>query len=327
MRSGYARTTVLIAAAAAGLATVTLLYLSLFAPWKRPQKAVPVVVAVEDVSADTIISPSMLRITTVPESQLLPYAATRLTEVAQKVTTVPVMTGEQFVVSTLVDKVTAFGLAGIIPAGTRAMTITVDSADAVSGFLQPGDHVDVLATFTQGSDSVARTILQNVTLLAVNTSLMPTPRAQPQGQAPGQDRAGTTQPQGAEPTTTKVTIAVTPSEAERLVAAQHKGKLKIGLRGLNDASRFATSGASVNAIFGIAEQPGATGAFVQRPTAAQQRRASVRISERRAAKLRPLPPQLPGYEPLPPFGPTLQPEPRKIRVIKGSQVQEVEVGH
>ena len=181
----------------------------------------------------------------------------------------------------------------------------------------------MLATFTQGSDSVARTILQNVTLLAVNTSLMPTSRAQPQGQAPGQDRAGTTQPQGAEPTTTKVTIAVTPSEAERLVAAQHKGKLKIGLRGLNDASRFATNGASVNAIFGIAEQPGA---LVQRPTAAQQRRASVRISERRAAKLRSLPSQLPGYEPLPPFGPTLQPEPRKIRVIKGSQVQEVEVG-
>ena len=317
MRSGYARTTVLIGAAAAGLATVMLLYMSVFAPWKRPPKAVPVVVAAQDISADTVVSPGMLRVTTAPESEVLPGAATRAADVIHKVTTAPVNTGEQFVTTMLVDKVTAFGLAGIIPPGTRAMTITVDSADAVSGFLQPGDHIDVLATFTQGSDSVARTILQNVILLAVNANLLPVAKQLPQGQEPGK----TTQGQTSEPTATKVTIAVTPSEAERLVAAQYKGKLKIGLRGLNDTSRLATTGASLNAVFGIPEQPGAAGQIVQRPT-----RASAKISERRGSKGS-ASAAGPGYGPLPPLAPTVQPELMTIRVIKGDRVQEVEVGH
>lgn len=319
--SGYARSTVLIAAAAAGLATIALLYLSLFAPWKQPSKTVSVVVAAEDISADTVISPGMLRIETVPESQMLPGAATRTTDVIQKVTTIPVRIGEQLVTTMIVDKATAFGLAGIIPPGTRAMTIAVDSADAVSGFLQPGDHVDVLATFAQGADSVARTILQDVVLLAVNANLRPVAREQPAGEA-----RGATQGQTPEATTTRVTIAVTPSEAERLVAAQYKGKLKIGLRGLNDNSRSATSGASLNAIFGIAEQPTGVSAPVQQPMALTQKKASAAVSVKRASRRRAFVSKAPEYTTLPPFIPNLETEPRKIRVIKGNQVQEVEVG-
>jgi pilus assembly protein CpaB len=312
MTPGYTRTTVLMIAAIAGLATTTLICMWFYTSKPR-ERNVAVVVAAQDISAHTVVSPRMVRVITLPESRLLSDAATRPVDVNQRVTMAPVRKGEQFVLTSLSDKGTAFGLAGIIPPGTRAMTITVDAADAVSGFVQPGDHVDVIATVTDGADSIARTILQNVILLAVNASLRPASVESAGNQTSPAGQKGLAQGQTPEATTTRVTVAVSPSEAERLVVAQFKGKLKIGLRGLDDSSRYATGGASVNAMFGIKPPQTGLATITEKPTKAARHYPSA-----------PGPSKLTG---LPPITPFLEEQPRKIRVIKGTQVQEVEVAH
>ena len=105
--------------------------------------------------------------------------ATTLAQVKDRVTLAPVEKGEVLSLAATADKSAVYGLAAIIPPGKRAMSITVDATDVVPGLLQPGQRVDVVASFVSGSDSVAKTILQNVPLLAVNGSATASPAEQP----------------------------------------------------------------------------------------------------------------------------------------------------
>lgn len=62
------------------------------------------------------------------------------------------------------------GLAGIIAEGMRAVTIPVDLATGVGGFVMPGDRVDIVLTKRNEEDGeqVARIILENVKVLSID---------------------------------------------------------------------------------------------------------------------------------------------------------------
>jgi pilus assembly protein CpaB len=307
MRSGYARTTILVAAAIMAIGAFVLGYIYFSG---QKQQMVPVVVATGDISSNTIVTPEMVRVISISEDKILPDAATDIAGVLQKVTIAPITKGEQIISTNLMDKGTAFGLAAIIPPGTRAMTITVDATDTVSEFLQPGNHVDIIATITEGSESVARTILQNVVLLAVNSNIQPA--AQRSREQP---------PAESTETAARVTIAVTPSQAEMLVAAQQRGKLKIALRGVSDYSRIVTKGASTDRIFGIKEPKREGGKPV--PTSKRVTTAKKKTVSKPTA-LRPMAvPTRPGQVAECPPGLALKKN--TVTVIKGNQVEEVEV--
>ena len=122
----------------------------------------------------------------------------------------------------------ASGLSPIIKEGLRAISLSVSGAEAVSGMVQPNDHVDILGTFPFPSktiegemETVTLTILQDVSVLASGQQLAK--------MAPGNTRAnrggGT------------ITVEVTPREAELLVFAQQmKGRLTLALRNPGDVS-------------------------------------------------------------------------------------------
>ena len=70
------------------------------------------------------------------------------------------------------------GLASRIQPGLRAISLAVGGAAAVSGMVEPNDHVDVLGTFSFPSKSlpdemetVTLTVLQDVTVLATGTRM------------------------------------------------------------------------------------------------------------------------------------------------------------
>jgi pilus assembly protein CpaB len=62
------------------------------------------------------------------------------------------------------------GLAGIISEGMRAVTIPVDLATGVGGFVMPGDRVDIVLTKRDADDGeqVAKIILENVKVLSID---------------------------------------------------------------------------------------------------------------------------------------------------------------
>ncbi|MEX1667677.1 Flp pilus assembly protein CpaB [Zhongshania guokunii] len=66
-------------------------------------------------------------------------------------------------------------LAPHINAGYRALAIKVNETSSAGGFLQPGDHVDIIFTARASKDtynkSMSRRLLQNIRLLAFGTDL------------------------------------------------------------------------------------------------------------------------------------------------------------
>lgn len=105
------------------------------------------------------------------------------------------------------------GLNAIIPRGMRAVSINVTDASSVSGFLVPGNYVDVLVAIrTSDNTTNTVTLLQAVKVLAVDTNL---------GGSAG--RVDTK-------TRPSVTLAVPPEDAEKLAHAKAEGDLVLTLR-------------------------------------------------------------------------------------------------
>lgn len=95
---------------------------------------------------------------------------------------------------------------------TRAVTVNVTEKSSVGGFVQPNDHVDVLATFRDpgSQEMVTVTLLHNVIVLATGSAA---------------DREG-----GWGRGYSDVSLLVLPEEAELLVLAQEMGNITLVLR-------------------------------------------------------------------------------------------------
>jgi pilus assembly protein CpaB len=65
------------------------------------------------------------------------------------------------------------GLPSLIPNGMRAVSILVNDAVAVSGFVVPGTHVDVLLTGNPvgANEPQTTTVLENVVVIAAGQKL------------------------------------------------------------------------------------------------------------------------------------------------------------
>ncbi|MEQ1504314.1 MAG: Flp pilus assembly protein CpaB [Myxococcota bacterium] len=138
----------------------------------------------------------------------------------------------------LADPEAGVGLNAIIPRGMRALSINISDGSAVSGFLNPGNYVDVLVTI-DGDDThkeaETRTLLQAVTVLAVNNRLG--------SNSENVDRARPS-----------VTLAVTPDLAEKLTHAVAQGTVTLTLRNDIDVTHVETHGALVKNLLGGASE-------------------------------------------------------------------------
>ncbi|WP_415183526.1 Flp pilus assembly protein CpaB [Phaeovulum sp.] len=119
----------------------------------------------------------------------------------------------------LASKVTAPGLdAGImanLAPNMRAFTINVDVASGVSGFLRPGDRVDVYWSGASGNTQVTKLIDTNLKLIAID-------------QSADADRSEETM------IARTVTAEVTPKQVAALTLAQSTGRLTLSLVGTSD---------------------------------------------------------------------------------------------
>lgn len=118
----------------------------------------------------------------------------------------------------LTTKVTEFGQdAGVstrLNKGMRAFTLRVDVSSGVSGFLQPGDRVDIFWSGSDKGQPLTRLILENIEIIAID-------------QQADEDLG--------RPTVARtVTVAVSPVTVAALAQAQSTGKLQLSLRGVND---------------------------------------------------------------------------------------------
>lgn len=134
------------------------------------------------------------------------------------------------------SKITAPGVdAGImanLAPNMRAFTINVDVASGVSGFLRPGDRVDVYWSGASGETQVAKLIDTNLKLIAID-------------QSADADRTAETM------IARTVTAEVTPEQVAALTLAQSTGKLTLSLVGASDTTVVGAIEINRDSLLGI----------------------------------------------------------------------------
>ncbi|MBL4867980.1 MAG: Flp pilus assembly protein CpaB [Pseudomonadales bacterium] len=103
------------------------------------------------------------------------------------------------------------GFASLLEEGHRAITIGVSSLDAISGFLEPGNFIDVLVTITDGDRERTVPLLTRVKVLAAGERI--------------NDRLRKDEKMFKE-----ITVGLSLTNATRLVHAQALGDIRILLR-------------------------------------------------------------------------------------------------
>ncbi|WP_372571290.1 Flp pilus assembly protein CpaB [Ruegeria jejuensis] len=135
------------------------------------------------------------------------------------------------------------GLTSRLERGMRAFAVKVDVTSGVSGFLRPGDRVDVYWTGGTGgaiegeSGEVTRLIQTNIQLIAID-------------QSAGNERNGAS-------IARTVTVAARPEQIAILAQGQNTGKLTLALVGATDDTVASTVEVNKRALLGLGDREAA----------------------------------------------------------------------
>ena len=212
------RITLLVAVVLAiGTGVLTLRYLQSVQQQSQQVQAEskPVLIASRDIQARSRITPDMLTRTARSPSEVEPGALADPQQAQGDIALITIPAGST-ITETKVGRPAEVGLTVRLKPGMRGITIPVDRIKAVSGLVQPGDRVDVLASVARGKSSPPKTfaIIRGAIVLAINTTL---------------ETAGATpSPDDANPGT--VTLGVTPEQANLLTMADLNTNLRLALR-------------------------------------------------------------------------------------------------
>ena len=194
---------------------------------------VPVVVTTSDLTFGTKLEKAQLKLTKYPKESVPAGAFSTIDSVAGQTTKIFLAAREPITATKLSSR--GGGLSMLIHSGYRATSLEVNQVSGVSGFVLPGDRVDVLVTVDgrgPDRDAVTRTILQNAEVLA-------------SGQRTAQ--------QDNKPITVQaVTILVDPVGAEKLALSLHEGKLHLVLRNPQDSDTLRVGALDTGQMLGSA---------------------------------------------------------------------------
>ncbi len=131
----------------------------------------------------------------------------------------PIAPGEPIIEAKIVSPGSRGFLAAALAPGMRAVSVTVNATSGISGFVFPGDQVDILVTHNpvvrgggEAQHKAAETVLHDVRVIAVDQKL-------------DNKSAEALVPRTA-------TLEVTPKQSEIIAVATEMGKLSLSLRSL-----------------------------------------------------------------------------------------------
>jgi pilus assembly protein CpaB len=173
----------------------------------------------------------MLRVVRYPKESVPAGAFSTMDSVVGQTTKVFMSTREPVTATKLSSR--GGGLSMLVRPSMRAASLEVNQISGVSGFVLPGDRVDVLVTVdprNSSDDAVTRTVLQNVEVLAAGQK---------------------TEQQDNKPITVQsVTLLVDPEGAETLALALHEGKVHLVLRNPDDQEQVSVTSLSTREMLG-----------------------------------------------------------------------------
>lgn len=184
--------------------------------------ATQVLVAKSNLPVGTFLRPEHLRWQPWPEASLSPAYAVQgkkqLEDYVGSVVRLPVAAGEPITDGRVVSPGNSGFLAAVLKPGHRAVSVPVTVTSGISGFVFPGDHVDLILTHSvpgevEGIERRAGvTVLRDIRVLALDQKL---------DMKPGEAAVART-----------ATIEVTPKQSEMVAVLVEMGKLSLSLRSL-----------------------------------------------------------------------------------------------
>jgi pilus assembly protein CpaB len=181
------------------------------------QAPVPVYVASRKIEQGESIEEAAgkIRVASLPRKALAENAVRALSQISGRVAAVDILPGEQLLVGRWVsrEEVEGQNLLNVQP-GFQAVSVQVDATRQVSGFITPGNRINVFATLTgAGGVKFSRLLLADIKVLAVGASA----------------QAGSTRPASAQGSLSTVTLEVKDGLVERVVFAAESGSLYLSL--------------------------------------------------------------------------------------------------
>jgi len=199
-----------------------------------PAEVVSLPMPIKTIPAWTELHPDMFQLQQVKKEQVPVNVITDLQGLEGRIAVSDLPEKQAVSVGQVAEKSKRLGIAYALNEGLRGMSVSLDVVGAVSDFVQPGNHVDVMCSFQQDGQVVVRTIVQDVTVLAMGQTTSVAPPVEAEGAA-GQPAAPKAEaaPRRAE---TPVTLALTPTQAQIVLTADKAGDLRLALRPTDDRS-------------------------------------------------------------------------------------------
>ena len=198
------------------------------------EKTTIVVVAKSAIDPASRVSPVQLK-TEVWHQEKAPQGSfSTVAQLDERVAATLIMPGDLILENKLAPKGTVPGISALLSPNQRAMTVKVDEASGVAGFLTPGSWVDVVVVVDKGEynkSPIAKLLFQNLKVLGTGQNLETRPGDKPQ----------------IVPT---VTLEVSPEQGERLALAAQEGRISLVLRGQGDQKLVETLGTDASKLFG-----------------------------------------------------------------------------
>jgi pilus assembly protein CpaB len=204
----------------------------------KPYETQMVAVAAADLPWSTVLTKDMVRMAPFLKETLPNGYYLDTTRVIGRTLIHPIRANEPITEARLAPtSVTTGGVAAIISMNKRAMSVKVDKVVGVSGYLHPGNRVDVLVTLNQQrgevSSPVTKIVLENILVLASGQEFN---EPKKKGEKPAQVDV--------------ITLEVTPQEGEKLALAATEGKIQLALRNFSDNENVSTAGAKIPNLLG-----------------------------------------------------------------------------
>ncbi len=198
-----------------------------------PSNFVQVVVSRGDLPPGATLTKENLTLAPMPGTTAPPHTYTSVNDLMDRVSSQPLVQGQPIDERLLAPKGSGIGLQALVPQGMRAVTIEVNEFTGVANLVAPGMTVDVVGSFRDDTnhDTVSRTIVQNLKVLAVGSRMSAT------NEDPNQ-----------KDTFKSVTLLATPKDAERVELATYSGRPRLVLRSGKDLGAVASKGASLMEI-------------------------------------------------------------------------------
>lgn len=181
------------------------------------EKSTRVLVADRDLQRGERLTAESIKWVEWPDKALSPAYITEATtgdaaEFAQAVARTTIVAGEPIIEAKIVRTGSSGLLAAVLAPGMRAVSMRISPETAVSGFILPGDRVDVYYSVGEGANTETRVLFEDVRILAINTTYTENP------EAPVIEGA-------------TATVELTPDDAESFVSARSaRGQLSLALR-------------------------------------------------------------------------------------------------